>query len=171
MDPVGGRFRHLRRAAFLFAVGLGAFAAGAGATGAYRFTVAPVPSPIPVTDGRPVTNLRVGISTTATPVAGGRVAWASTWTLCWDGVPGAFGYEVQAMTSESVSPQLKRVDTPCFSVELAAGENQPADIPHERGVQLSTQRSQLAYRVRAVFGQNVVGAWSPAIDAGALGVK
>jgi hypothetical protein len=171
MDLARGRYRHIRRSALWLGVGITAFTAGAGAVATYRSLTSTTSTPPPLVDSRTVENLHVAVSTVATPAASGRVSWAATWTLCWDPMPGAIGYDVQAMTSESASPRLKRVEAPCFSVELAAGEDLPADLPGKRDVQLSMQRSQLAYRVRADFGRNVVGSWSQAIDAGAPGVR
>lgn len=165
------RLRRSRRAAILFVIGLASFAIGLGATFAYRAITAPAATPAPRIDQRTVSNLRVATSTAATPVASGRVAWIATWTLCWDPLPGAIGYDVQPLTSENASSRLKRVQAPCFSVELAAGEDSPPDVQEKRDVQIAVQRSQLSYRVRADFGGNVVSAWSPAIDAGATGVR
>jgi len=171
IDPVRGRERQIRRTALWLGIGLGAFSAGAGMGVFFRAATAPSAQRPPLVDSRTVENMRVAVSTVATPTAAGRLSWAATWTLCWDPVPGAIGYDIQAMTSESVSPRLKHVESACFSVELAAGEDLPADLPGKRDVQLSMQRSQLAYRVRADFGRNVVGSWSPAIDAGAPGIR
>ncbi len=171
MSKDEGRFRRVRRTALLFVLGFGAFAAGAGATVAYRTATAPGPTPAPLVDSRSLSNFRVAIATTATPTTGERVTWSSTWTLCWDPFPGATAYEVQAMTSESASSRIKRVETPCFSVELAAGDDHIREVPEKRDVQLAVQRSQLAYRVRATLAGNVVTAWSPAFDAGATGTK
>lgn len=165
------RSQRFRWAAFLFVLGIVSFAGGAGVVGVYRIVASTPATPTPTVDARVVENFRVALATLATPVAGERVAWSSSWSLCWDPLPGALGYEVQAMTSESASARLKRVEAPCFTVELAAGEDRAADVPEKRAVQLAVQRSQLAYRVRAIFGQNVVGTWSPAIDAGAPGIR
>ena len=166
-----GRRRTIVRGALSFGIGFGAFIAGLGATSAYRAVTAPAATPAPRIDQRTVANLRVATSTAATPVASGSVVWIATWTLCWDPIPGAVGYEVQPMTAESASARLKRVETPCFSVDIAAGEDRPSDLQSKRDVQIAMQRSQLSYRVRADFGGNVVSAWSPAIDAGATGVR
>ena len=166
-----GRYLRIRRTAFLLVIGLAAFAGGAGAVGAYRAAMAPRPTPAPLVDSRSVENFRVAITTTATPTSGERVTWSSTWTLCWDPFPGAVAYEVQAMTSESASTRIKRVDGPCFSVELAAGDDLAQEVIEKRDVQLAVQRSHLAYRVRATLGGDIVTTWSPAIDAGPAGMR
>jgi hypothetical protein len=171
MIDLKGRLRHLRLTAIFFVMGTVAFGAGVGATNVYRIVTERSPTPAPSVDSRIATNLRVAISTSATPVSGERVAWTSMWTLCWDPLPGAVGYEIQAVTWETVSTRIRRVEAPCFSVELAAGEDVSSEVEEKRDTQLAVHRSQLAYRVRADFGGNVVGAWSRAIDAGSTGIR
>jgi hypothetical protein len=165
---VGPR-RRLVGAALFLSVGVLAFVSGVGATLATQWVTAPASTAAPRVDPRVVKNFRVAIATSSTPTADGRVTWTATWTLCWDPIAGAIGYDVQPLTSESASQRLRKVTSTCYAVDVAAGEDLPADVSGKRDTQIAVQRAQVGYRVRADFGGNVVSAWSEAIDAGATG--
>ncbi len=167
MTALAGRRRRAVGVALLLGAGAVAFISGAGATGVARWATSKAEPPAPRVDIRTVTNLRVALSTVTTPVPSGLVSWTTTWTLCWDPLPGAIAYDIQAMTSESASARLRRSVSPCFMVDVAAGEDLETEVAAKRDTQVAMQRAQIAYRVRADLGSNVVSTWSPAIDAGA----
>jgi hypothetical protein len=96
----------------------------------------------------------------------GRIAWSTYWKLCWDAVPGAEAYELQAVTSEGVSPELRRQEGTCFRIEAAANENAIDQGLLHRDMLLAVQASQLAYRVRAALENGRVSAWSQAAAVG-----
>lgn len=93
-------------------------------------------------------------------------AWSIYWTLCWDAFPRALDYEVQVMTSEGVSPILRRQPERCLSIEVAAGDDIRAEGLASPSVQLAVQGSQLAYRVRARLFDEQRTPWSQAFAAG-----
>jgi hypothetical protein len=70
------------------------------------------------------------------------------------------------MTGEGTSKNLHRQREGCYRVQAAAGENDKAQGLLNRDVQLSLQRGQLAYQIRAVLSDNRVSAWSRAIAVG-----
>lgn len=99
-----------------------------------------------------------------------RIAWSTFWKLCWKEYPGATSYELEFLTSEGVSPRLRRQSARCFRIEVASGENERREGFVHRNVQLALQWGQLACRVRAVFDEGRVSEWSPAVVVGkALG--
>jgi hypothetical protein len=55
---------------------------------------------------------------------------------------------------------VRRQSDRCLRIEAAAGENPRSRGLLHRGVQLSLQSSQLAYRVRAVLGNGRRTSWS-----------
>lgn len=97
-----------------------------------------------------------------------RIAWSTYWKLCWSPYPGATEYELQSLTGEGASPKLRRQRDTCLRVQAAAGENDKAQGLLNRDVQLSLQRGQLAYRVRAILSGNRVSEWSRSVAVGAV---
>ncbi|MCC5667726.1 hypothetical protein LC653_28570 [Nostoc sp. CHAB 5784] len=95
-----------------------------------------------------------------------RIAWSTYWKLCWQSYPGAKAYELQTLTGEGASPKLHRQSDRCFRIEAAAGENLKSQGLFNRKVLLLLQRSQLAYRVRAILDENRVSEWSAAMAVG-----
>ena len=97
---------------------------------------------------------------------GDRTAWSTYWKLCWDLYPQATAYELQTVTGEGNSPKLRRQSERCFRIEAAGGENEKSQGLVNRTMLLLLQAGQLAYRVRAVFSNGRVSAWSPAMAVG-----
>ena len=97
--------------------------------------------------------------------AQGRPRWSTYWKLCWDYAPGAVGYELQTITSEGTSPELRQQENACFRLQVASGTSRGARRTVEREQQLGWQSANLAYRVRARFPETP-GAWSPVVPAG-----
>lgn len=95
-----------------------------------------------------------------------RIAWSTFWKLCWEEYPGASGYELELLTSEGVSPELRRQSARCFRVEVASGENKRNEGMVHRDIQLALQKGQLACRVRAVFDAARVSEWSSPVVVG-----
>lgn len=95
-----------------------------------------------------------------------RIAWSTFWKLCWEEYPGATGYELELLTSEGVSPKLRRQSARCFRIEVAAGENKRKEGMIHRDIQLALQKGQLACRVRAVFDAGRVSEWSSPVAVG-----
>lgn len=94
-----------------------------------------------------------------------RIAWSTYWKLCWH-YPGATVYELQTLTGEGASPKLRRQSDRCFGIEAAAGNNPKSQGLFNRKVLLLLQKSQLAYRVRAILDDNRVSEWSAAMAVG-----
>lgn len=95
-----------------------------------------------------------------------RIAWSTFWKLCWEAYRGAIGYELEFLTSEGVSPRLRRQRAQCFRIEVASGENEQGEGFVHRDLQLVLQSGQLACRVRAVFKEGGVSDWSSAVVVG-----
>ena len=95
-----------------------------------------------------------------------RIRWRTYWRLCWKPYPGATAYELQALTSEGFSTQLRRQTERCFRIEAAAGENDRSQGFVNRDLWLQLQSAQLSYRVRAVLDRNRFSNWSPAMAVG-----
>jgi hypothetical protein len=100
------------------------------------------------------------------PQPGRRVAWATTWKLCWTAYPNASAYELQAKTSEGSGTSVQRQGERCFSIEAARGEHSTTEWRKRRGVLLTLAAGQLAYRVRAVLDDHRVSTWSAALPVG-----
>ncbi|MEN9614840.1 MAG: hypothetical protein RL022_262 [Chloroflexota bacterium] len=162
-----GRRRRFVGAASLLVAGLAAMLAGGGATFglAYYRRVSDQASAAVITDVA-VTGLTTSVKTTSEPLSSGLTKWRADWSLCWDKTPNAIGYDVTVLTSEGISPRLRRLTTPCLDVEVAAGEAPPERVEREQRIQMSIQRSQLSYRVRAALPDDRVGEWSREISAG-----
>ncbi|MBA3713274.1 MAG: hypothetical protein H0W76_12630 [Pyrinomonadaceae bacterium] len=98
---------------------------------------------------------------------GDQVSWATYWKLCWDGYPGAVGYQLQAVTSEGTSPRVQpHQEGRCFRLEVAKNTNRRELGLHKRDVMLALASGQLAYRVRAVLAGGRTSEWSPAAGVG-----
>lgn len=95
-----------------------------------------------------------------------RIRWSTYWKLCWDEYPGAIAYELQTITAEGSSPKLRRQPSECLRVEMVAGENKRSQGLLRREQMLGLQAGQLAYRVRAVLGDNRVTEWSQSMAIG-----
>lgn len=147
------------------AVTLALAAAGAGAHEA-----APPPAD-PLAAGPALTGFHAALRDSQRRLGGGRLRLSTQWTLCWQPVPGAQRYEVQLLTSEGVSRDLKQVAAsahPCWGLQVAAVEAPPAQLAARRAEQLALSGSMLAARVRAVAADGTQGAWSVPFAAGAL---
>jgi len=96
----------------------------------------------------------------------GHVAWTTYWTLCWDAYPRAVAYELQTLTSEGASPKLRRERERCFRLEVAKGTNPKDKGFFNRELMLAGISGQLAFRVRAVLGDNRVSEWSALMPVG-----
>jgi len=95
-----------------------------------------------------------------------RIEWSTYWRLCWDDYEGARGYELQALTAEGASSKLEHQSEHCFRLEVAKGENFKTQGLMNRDLQLATQSSQLAYRVRAVLAGGRASEWSKPLPVG-----
>ena len=154
-------------AAWLLLAGLVAMLAGGGATMglSYYRRVSGQASPT-VVKGVIVTGFRTSVKTLSEPLGSGLTNWRADWSICWDRTPNAIGYDLQVLTAEGISPRLRRLTTTCLEVEVAAGEHPPDRIERELGIQMSLQRSQLSYRMRAALPNDQVGEWSRDVSAG-----
>ncbi len=114
----------------------------------------------------PVSGLVATLEDEVRELPNGRIAWSTYWRLCWAVYPAASMYELQPLTGEGAPKTLRRQRETCMRVQAAAGENEKARGLLNRDVQLSLQRGQLAYQVRAVLGGNRVSAWSRAVAVG-----
>ena len=114
----------------------------------------------------PVTGLVATLEDEVRELPGDRIAWSTYWKLCWDVSPQATAYELQTVTAEGSSPKLRRQRERCFRLQAAAGENETSQGFVNRAMLLALHEGQLAYRVRAVFGNGQVSAWSLAMEAG-----
>jgi hypothetical protein len=102
---------------------------------------------------------------------GDRIAWSTTWTMCWAAYPEARAYELEVVTGEGTAPTLDRQPEGerCKSIEAAAGENARSEGLANRELVLSTTAGQLGYRVRAMLDDDTVSAWSPLYPVGETG--
>ncbi|MSQ43018.1 MAG: hypothetical protein EXR45_02230 [Chloroflexi bacterium] len=166
-DAGDRRRRRIVGAASLLLAGLVAMAAGGGATIglAYFRRVSAQESPT-VLKVVAIAGFTTSVKSTFAPLGSGLVKWRADWSLCWDRTPNAIGYDITVLTSEGISPRLRRQTTTCLVVEVAAGEHPPDRIEREQGIQMSIQRSQLSYRVRAALPNSQVGEWSREVSAG-----
>lgn len=98
----------------------------------------------------------------------GRMAWSTTWSLCWQPVAGAAHYEVRLLTAEGASRTPRRVADTCYRVEAAAGENPRADGMPRRALMLAMQSAQSSVGVRAVFADGRVTDWTAGQPVGAV---
>jgi hypothetical protein len=114
----------------------------------------------------PVTGLVATLEDEVRELPGDRMAWSTYWKLCWDVYPQATAYELQVVTGEGSSPKLRRQSERCFRLQAAAGENEKSQGLVNRAMLLVLQAGQLAYRVRAVFSNGRVSAWSLAMAVG-----
>jgi hypothetical protein len=114
----------------------------------------------------PVTGLVATLEDEVRELPSDRIAWSTYWKLCWDVSPQATAYELQTVTGEGSSPKLRRQSERCFRIQAAAGENEKSQGLVNRAMLLALQEGQLAYRVRAVFGNGQVSAWSLAMAVG-----
>lgn len=114
----------------------------------------------------PVSEIVATLEDSVQELPGKRIAWSTYWKLCWQSYPGAKTYELQTLTSEGVSPSLRRISDRCFRLQAAAGQNHKSQGLFNRKAILSLRTSQLAYRVRAVLDENRVSEWSPDMAVG-----
>ncbi len=114
----------------------------------------------------PVEGLTATLEDEVRDLYGGRIAWATYWQLCWSAYPGAIAYELQPLTSEGASRKLRRQSERCFRLEAVKGENDASQGLVSRDLLLALQRGQLAYRVRAVLGDQRPSPWSRPMAVG-----
>jgi hypothetical protein len=108
----------------------------------------------------PVQDLVATLEDEVQDLPGGEISWSTYWRLCWANYEEASEYELQALTSEGPSHKLRRQSERCFRLEVAAGENPKSEGLLKRDLQLAMRASELSYRVRAVFADGTVSAWS-----------
>ncbi len=94
------------------------------------------------------------------PSGRGRIAWSTYWKLCWQPVAGAKYYEKRLLTSEGAPRKPARINSNCFRVEAAAGENPSSEGLPKRDLMLSMQAAQSAIQIRAVFPDGQTTAWT-----------
>lgn len=114
----------------------------------------------------PPAGVRASLVDAVRPGDGGRLGWQTFWKLCWSPVAGAEAYELRRMTSEGSPRQPQRLNETCWQVEVAAGENPPEQGLYRRELMLQMQAAQSSLRVRAVFADGRVSAWSPEFAIG-----
>jgi hypothetical protein len=117
----------------------------------------------------PVSGLTATLSDAVRDLPGDRIAWTTSWQLCWAPYPAATAYELQPVTGEGTATHLLRQKETCFRQEAAQGENAKADGLVNRDLLVKLQIGQLAYKVRAVLSGNRVSAWSPPAAVGETG--
>ena len=167
--------RHARRSAATIALGLalavGYSAAEAGSSPSSQ--AAPVPaSAVAGTGGEllAVQGLEVRLDHRERPAPGpngaGKVEWDSSWTLSWEPVPGASGYDVFYGTNEGADEEPDEVrDEPSVTVQTAAGTSAQAALEDERRASLLLASSQLLVSVQP-RGQSGTGPRSPWFPVG-----
>lgn len=115
---------------------------------------------------RPIQEMAASLEDEVRDLPEQRIAWSTFWKLCWEEYPGATGYELELLTSEGVSPELRRQGARCFRIEVASGKNKRKEGMVHRDIQIALQKGQLACRVRAVFDAGRVSAWSSPVVVG-----
>ena len=108
----------------------------------------------------PVQHLVAKLEDEVHDLPSGRIEWSTYWRLCWDDYDGARAYDLQALTAEGASSKLEHQSDHYFRLEVAKGENLKTQGFVNRDLQLATQSSQLAYRVRAVLADGRASEWS-----------
>jgi hypothetical protein len=116
--------------------------------------------------GEPPEDIVASLEDEVRPIAGGRVAWRTWWSMCWAAYPGARSYELQVLTGEGISPRLRRADGRCVRIEAVAGEDPGDIVPERRSMLLALQEGQLAYQVRAVLDGSRRSPWSEPFPVG-----
>jgi hypothetical protein len=114
----------------------------------------------------PPAGVRASLFDTVRPGEGGQIAWQTFWKLCWSPVAGAEAYELRRLTSEGAPRRPERLADTCRQVEVAAGENPPEAGFYRRELMLNMQAAQTGVRVRAVFPDGRVSAWSHEVAVG-----
>lgn len=89
-----------------------------------------------------------------------QISWSTYWKLCWEEYPEAEAYEIQTVTSEGSSPKVKKIQQPCYRLQIAAGKNKKSQGLMNRNMLIGLQSGQIAYKVRAVLGKNTYSPWS-----------
>lgn len=125
------------------------------------------PARQPVVVGPAVAGLTTTLEDETHDLPDAHVEWSTYWQLCWDAYPAATAYELESLTSEGVSPVLRRQQDTCYRVQAAAGQNAKSEGLAGRDMQLLIQGGQLGYRVRAVLPDNRVSEWSVPVAVGA----
>lgn len=120
----------------------------------------------PPTVGPPPSGLVATLEDEVSPAGASATSWRTFWKLCWDAYPGAVAYELRALTGEGAARTVRRQPDRCLRVEAAAGEGADDERPARRAMLLATQRSQLAYQVRAVRGDGSRTGWTDAVAVG-----
>ena len=115
----------------------------------------------------PVTGLISTLSDEIDELPGERIRWSTYWQLCWQPYPDAQEYELQTVTMEGKSPNLKRISDRCFRIQAASNENKKSQGLLNRELILLNHTLQLGYRVRAVLDDNRVSEWSEVMAVGA----
>jgi hypothetical protein len=95
-----------------------------------------------------------------------RIAWSTYWLLCWARYPRARAYELETLTGEGASSELRRQRGRCLRLEVAADENKRSEGFKGERIQLALAASQLAYRVRAALRNGHASPWSEPYAAG-----
>jgi hypothetical protein len=124
------------------------------------------PTPSPQITSFAITGLVSTLEDETQDLPDGKIAWVTYWKLCWDGYPGAQGYELETMTGEGVSRKLRRQTETCFRLEIAKGRNEKSKGLFNRELMLASISGQIAYRVRACLDGNQATTWSPLMEAG-----
>jgi hypothetical protein len=115
----------------------------------------------------PPDGFRATFDHTARP-SGGLVRWRTRWVLRWEPVAGATSYVVRTATSEGAGGRSHEVETPRYSLEVAAGTSRPDQVERDRASQLAFTAATLRVRVAARGGTGRVsppGPWLPVGEA------
>jgi hypothetical protein len=96
--------------------------------------------------------------------------WSTTWEACFAPArdEAVAGWEVQTVTAEGVSPQVRELTGSCIDLQLAQGRGTaPVEDPG-RSAALA-DAGALAYRVRAMRADGSATPWSEPVVAGSTG--
>ena len=141
------------------AVGLvGCSAGGAGTSAAAAETTA-------VTGAAPV----LASATLVDDVDPAVGTWSTTWAACFApaGNEAVAGWEVQTVTTEGVSPQVRELTGGCIDLKLAQGRGTaPIDDPGRTAA--LADAGSLAYRVRAVRTDGSATPWTDPVVVGTV---
>jgi hypothetical protein len=96
--------------------------------------------------------------------------WSTTWEACFAPLPGEEDierWEVQAVTTEGVSPRVEQLPGECIELQLAQGPGTtPADDPGRTAA--LADAGSLAYRARGVRADGSGTPWSDPVVAGSV---
>lgn len=103
-----------------------------------------------------VTGVRSELVDREQPTGDGRIAWWTSWKVCWDPVPGAESYEVTILGIEGPGiPQT--VPGPCHELTVANGTTGRSGEYPGRDQQLALVSASMSVSVAARFPDGTIG--------------